>query len=121
MCGVPDARVTGAPSTTWAVRSTKQKRMTTLSGILEWRNGTEGRIRQLEDRILEHADDPFVPIELRERYPLRQGQRVTVSVVNRKSRRRRGRKPRTARPMVEDVLEIEGMPPEQYAARKPFE
>ncbi len=95
--------------------------MTTLSGILEWRNGTEGRIRQLDGRLLEHADDPFVPIELRERYPLRQGQRVTVSVVNRKSRRRRGRKPRTARPVVEDVLEIEGMPPEQYAARKPFE
>ena len=95
--------------------------MTTLSGILEWRNGTEGRIRQLDDRILEQADDPFVPIELRERYPLRQGQRVTVSVVNRKSRRRRGRKPRTARPVVESVLEIEGLPPEQYAARKPFE
>ena len=95
--------------------------MTTLSGILEWRNGTEGRIRQLDGRLLEHEDDPIVPIELRERYPLRQGQRVTVSVVNRKSRRRRGRKPRTARPVVEDVLEIEGLPPEQYAARKPFE
>ena len=95
--------------------------MTTLSGILEWRNGTEGRIRQLEDRLLEHADDPFVPIELRERYTLRQGQRVTVSVVTRKSRRRRGGKPRTTRSVVDEVLEIEGMPPEQYAARTPFE
>ncbi len=95
--------------------------MSTLSGILEWRNGTEGRIRQLDDRLVEHTDDPFVPVELRERYPLRQGQRVTVSVVHRKSRRRRGRKPRAARPVVEEVLEIEGLSPEQYAARTPFE
>ena len=95
--------------------------MSTLSGILEWRNGTEGRIRQLDDRLVQHTDDPFVPVELRERYPLRQGQRVTVSVVHRKSRRRRGRKPRAARPVVEEVLEIEGLSPEQYAARTPFE
>ncbi len=95
--------------------------MSTLSGILEWRNGTEGRIRQLDDRLLEHTDDPFVPVALCERYPLRQGQRVTVSVVHRKSRRRRGRKPRAARPVVEEVLEIEGLSPEQYAARTPFE
>ncbi len=95
--------------------------MSTLSGILEWRNGTEGRIRQLDDRLVQHTDDPFVPVELRERYPLRQGQRVTVSVVQRKSRRRRGRKPRAARPVVEEVLEIEGLSPEQYVARTPFE
>ncbi|MHC5046310.1 MAG: transcription termination factor Rho [Planctomycetota bacterium] len=96
-------------------------RMTTLSGILEWRNGTEGRIRQLDDCILERDDDPYVPLALRDRYPLRQGQRVTVNVVRRKSRRRRGKKPRQPRPVVEDVIEIEGLPPEQYAERKAFE
>ena len=95
--------------------------MTTLSGILEWRNGTEGRIRQLDDRLLEHKDDPFVPVALRERYPLRQGQQLTVSIINKKSRRRRGKRPRTARKIVEEVLEIEGLPPDQYARRKPFE
>ena len=31
--------------------------MTTLSGILEWRTGTEGRIRQLDDRLLATAAD----------------------------------------------------------------
>jgi transcription termination factor Rho len=96
-------------------------RMTTLSGILEWRNGTEGRIRQLEDSIQEREDDPFVPLALRERYPLRQGQRMTVSVVRRKSRRRRGKKSRPPRPVVEEVLEIEGLPPDQYARRTPFD
>ena len=95
--------------------------MTTLSGILEWRNGAEGRIRQLEDRLLSQTDDPIVPVELRERYMLRDGQRLTVSVVERKSRRRRGRKPRTARAVVDEVLQIEGLSPEQYAQRTPFE
>ena len=95
--------------------------MTTLSGILEWRNGTEGRIRQLEDRLLSKNDDPIVPVELRERYRLRDGQRLTVSVVEKKSRRRRGRKPRTARAVVDEVLQIEGLSPEQYAQRTPFE
>jgi transcription termination factor Rho len=95
--------------------------MTTLSGILEWRNGTEGRIRQLDDCILEHEDDPYVPVELSDRYALRQGQRVKVNVVRRKSRRRRGKKPRQPRPVVEEVVEIEGMPPQEYAQRKTFE
>ncbi len=93
---------------------------TTLSGILEWRNGTEGRIRQLGDRLLENQDDPYVTVALRDRYELRQGQKITVNVVNRKSRRRGG-KPRAARPVVDEVLAIEGLPPEQYASRKPFE
>jgi transcription termination factor Rho len=95
--------------------------MTTLSGILEWRNGAEGRIRQLDDRLLEHEDDPFVPEALRDRYPLRQGQRITVNVVHKRSRRRRGKRPRPPRPVVDEVLEIEGLPPDQYARRKPFE
>jgi transcription termination factor Rho len=95
--------------------------MTTLSGILEWSKGAEGRIRQLESWIGGSDTDPFVPIELGERYPLRQGQRLTVNVVEKKSKRRRGKKKRSARPVVEEVIEIDGLVPEQYAKRKPFE
>lgn len=95
--------------------------MTTLSGILEWPNGTEGRIRQIDTWLVGSQDDPFVPVELGERYPLRQGQRLTVNVVHRKSRRRRGRKPRQVRPIVDDVIQIEGLEPEQYASRKAYE
>jgi len=94
--------------------------MTTLSGILELPKGAEGRIRQLDDRLIESQDDPFVPQQLAERYPLRQGQRLTVSVVERKSRRRRG-KGRPARPIVETVLKIEGLSPGEYANRKSFD
>ena len=95
--------------------------MTTLSGILELPNGAEGRIRQLDNGLVEGHSDPFVPIELGQRYPLRQGQRLTVNVVERRPRRRRGKKPRLARPVVEEVVAIEGLPPEQYATRKRFE
>ncbi len=101
--------------------TTFERNMTTLSGILEWPAGAEGRIRQLDDCLLEQQTDPFVPIELGQKYPLRQGQRLTVHVVERKPRRRRGKKPRAPRPVVEEVLQIEGLPPEQYASRKRFE
>ena len=95
--------------------------MNTLSGILEWRNGAEGRIRQLEDGLIERQDDPFVPIALGEQYPLRPGQRVTVNVVRKRPRRRRGQRDRHPRAVVDQILEIEGLSPEKYAQRKPFE
>jgi transcription termination factor Rho len=95
--------------------------MDTHSGILELPKGAEGRLRQLEDRIIEKQDDPFVPSELADRYALRQGQRLTVHVTKKKSRRRRGRGPRNSRPMVDEVIEIEGLTPDQYAERKPFD
>ena len=95
--------------------------MNTLSGILEWRNGAEGRIRQLEDGLIERQDDPFVPIALGEQYPLRPGQLVTVNVVRKRPRRRRGQRDRHPRAVVDRILEIEGLSPEKYAERKPFE
>jgi len=95
--------------------------MNTFSGILEWRNGAEGRIRQLDGNLIERQDDPYVPLALAEQYPLRPGQQITVNVVQKRPRRRRGQKDRSARPVVDRVLEIEGLTPEQYAQRKPFE
>ena len=93
----------------------------TVTGILEWPDGIEGRIRQLADRIVEHQDDPFVPIELGEQYPLRDGQKLKANVVQKKPRRRRGKKNRPARPVVDEILEIEGLTPAKYAERKGFD
>jgi transcription termination factor Rho len=99
--------------------------MATLTGILEWPERTEGRVRQLGDTLLEQADDPFVPIALGERYPLRTGQEVTVEVIQKKPRRRRrkggGSKPRESRPVVEEIIAIEGLDPDEYAQRRPFD
>jgi transcription termination factor Rho len=96
--------------------------MTTLTGILEWPQRAEGRVRQLDDTITERSDDPFVPLEMGDRFQLRDGAEVTVEVVERKSRRRRkGGGPRNVRSVVDQILSIEGLPPEQYASTKPFE
>ncbi len=94
----------------------------TLSGILELPNGAEGRIRQLDDGLIEGADDPFVPSDLTERYNLRQGQELKVNVVTKstRNRRRRGRR-RPPRPVVEEVIQIEGLDPDSFSARKRFE
>ena len=90
--------------------------MTTCQGILEWPKGTEGRIRQLGDYLIHSQDDPFVPFSLRERYTLRDGSELKVSLADKKVRRRRSGKPRHNRPIVNEVLEIEGLPlrPDPY-------
>ena len=99
--------------------------MTTLTGILHWPERTEGRVRQFNEALSEAPEDPFVPISLGEDYPLRDGQEVTVEVVQKKPRRRRtksGRNaPRTSRPVVSEVLAIEGMNPDEYAKTKSFD
>ncbi len=90
----------------------------TLTGILEWPQRSEGRVRQVSDssKIVESPDDPFVPVHFGESLPLRDGLRVEVEVVQKKPRRRRRKgkgpsKPREARPVVERFIEIEGMSP----------
>ncbi|KAA0217232.1 MAG: transcription termination factor Rho [Leptolyngbya sp. PLA3] len=98
----------------------------TLTGILEWPERAEGRIRQLgEDATLtEHPDDPFVPVAFAQEYPLRHGLEVTVEVGERRPRRRRrGRQagPRSTRPVVESFVAIEGMDPQAFKSRAPFE
>ncbi len=94
---------------------------TTLTGILELPKGAEGRVRQLADGLVESEDDPYVPMNLIEELPLRPGQEVTVNVVSKKPRRRRGRKNRAPRPVVDEIISIEGLEPDEFSRRKPFE
>ncbi len=55
--------------------------MTTVTGILEWPQRAEGRVRQLNgSTLVQREDDPFVPLALGERYKLRHGLEVTVTV-----------------------------------------
>jgi transcription termination factor Rho len=101
----------------------------TLTGILEWPERAEGRVRQMSDQatVLQSADDPFVPVAFGDELPLRNGLEVTVEVVEKLSRRRRrGGKnkpaPRKPRPVVDRFIEIEGMEPEAFAEQsKSFE
>jgi transcription termination factor Rho len=98
--------------------------MTTLTGILEWPQRAEGRVRQFNGTsLIESADDPFVPLALGEQYKLRHGLEVTVEVVQKKPRRRKrrsGGRPQP-RPVVETILAIEGLDPEEFNERRAFE
>ncbi|MCK4872478.1 MAG: transcription termination factor Rho [Phycisphaerales bacterium] len=94
--------------------------MTQVTGILEWPDRAEGRVRQLVDTYTQLSSDPYVPIALGEQYPLRPGLEVTVEVAMKKSRKRRPGKPRTARPVVDQILSIEGMDPVRFADRPAF-
>ena len=105
-----------------------------LTGILEWPQRTEGRVRingadlSTQDGDSPIKDDPFVPMHFGEELPLRDGLRVEVEVEMKKPRRRRRGKnsrgssgPRHPRPVVERFVSIEGMTPEAFANRKKFE
>jgi transcription termination factor Rho len=96
--------------------------MTTVSGILQLQNGTDARLRQLGDGLVESKDDPFVPMSLEEMAPLRQALQMTVEVVEKKAkRRRRGGGGRPVRRIAEEIVEIEGIPAKEFADRKRFE
>lgn len=99
--------------------------MPTLTGILEWPQRAEGRIRMLDGQLpLIREDDPFVPLEMGERYRLRNGLEVEAEIGLRKSRRRRrgpNKAGRNERPVVEGFVSIEGLSPDRFAQTKPFE
>ena len=100
--------------------------MQTLTGILEWPQRAEGRVRQIRDaHPVEQADDPFVPLSFGEQFNLRDGLEVTVTVAHKKPRRRRQRgrsgAPKPAPPVVESFVAIEGMPPEEFSNRLRFD
>lgn len=95
--------------------------MTTATGILDFPKGSEPRLRQIGDGLVEGADDPFMPPELIDDLNLRTAQQLTVEVGQRKPKRRRRSGGRTPRPVVEEILQIEGLEIDAYKARKPFE
>ncbi|MFG0285203.1 MAG: transcription termination factor Rho [Phycisphaerales bacterium JB039] len=95
--------------------------MTTLTGIIQWPQAAEARVRRLEGgRIVHGENDPLIPEDIRQQYPLRPGLEVTVEIAQRK-RRRRGKGRPSLRTVVESVLAIEGGPPEAWADRPQFE
>jgi len=73
--------------------------MTTVTGILEWPQRAEGRVRQLNgSTLIQRDDDPFVPLALGERYKLRNGLEVTVTVGFRGQRHPQGHGPHRGPP-----------------------
>ena len=90
------------------------------TGILDWVSSQECRLRQYDNGVVVHPDDPLVPQQLADEYALRDGMQVEVTVVARRPRRRSGKPRGPARPVVETIVQIEGMDPTTWRDRKSF-
>ena len=66
-------------------------------------------------------DDPLVPTTMLEEFRLRNGQHITARIGMKRPRKRSGRPRGGPRPVVEAILEVEGITPDEYANRKPFD
>ena len=89
------------------------------SGVLELPPNSDGRIRQFSDGLVESDEDPWVPYQLVQQLGLRPAQRIVAEARLRRSKKRR-RGGRSVRPLVENVLTIEGLTPEEYTKRRAF-
>jgi transcription termination factor Rho len=78
-------------------------------------------LRQWNNGPVSADNDPYVPVQLRDAFALRQGQMLTTSVVQKKSKNKGRDGVRNVRPVVSEILEIDGIDPSTYAKRKPFE
>ena len=92
-----------------------------VTGILDWERPHEGRLRQWKNGTVNSEQDPYVPIALKEKFPLRAGQLITATVIQKKSKNRKKGRPRSVRPVVSTITAIEGLNPAEYAKHPPFE
>jgi transcription termination factor Rho len=93
----------------------------TVTGILDWEKPHEGRLRQWKNGPVSSESDPFVPVALKEEFKLRQGQMLTATIIQKKSKNRQRGRPRNVRPVVSTITAIEGIDPREYAKHKSFE
>jgi transcription termination factor Rho len=81
-------------------------------GVLEMHPNGYGFLRSVETNYVRERTDPFVPGTMVERYRLREG--VFIKALVQPGRRQQG-------PRVKEVVEVEGMPPDDYANVKSFD
>ena len=93
----------------------------TVIGFLDWETPYEGRLRQWINGPVQAESDPYVPASLMDEYPLRAGQMLTATVIQKKSKNKKRGKPRNVRSVVSEIISIEGIEPSAYAKHQPFE
>lgn len=81
-------------------------------GILEMHPNGYGFLRSSESNYSRERSDPFVPGTMIEKFGLRQG--VCVTAMMQQARRQQG-------PRVREILDVDGMPPEEYVNVKNFD
>ena len=82
------------------------------SGVLELHPNGYGFLRSPKNNYTRERTDPFVPGTMIEKFALREG--VLVNGMVQHSRRQQG-------PRVKEILDIDGMPPDDYINVKGFE
>ncbi len=89
-----------------------------VTGVLDL-SGSEARLRQFgSNGWVPSHDEPQVPMELVQRFNLRNGNQVTVNVQMVRVRKRRG--PKKVRRMVVGIESVEGLDPSAWSARLPY-
>jgi transcription termination factor Rho len=81
-------------------------------GILEMHPNGYGFLRSPENNYSRERTDPFVPGTMIEKFGLRQGVKVTAMM--QQARRQQG-------PRVREIVQVDGIPPEEYCNIKPFD
>lgn len=82
------------------------------SGMLEMHPNGYGFLRSPESNYSRERSDPFVPGTMIEKFGLREGVYIRSTV--QPARRQTG-------PRVREILDVDGMPPEEYINVRPFE
>jgi transcription termination factor Rho len=81
-------------------------------GLLEMHPNGYGFLRAPKNNYARERSDPFVPGTMIEKFRLRQG--LKIRAVMQQSRRSQG-------PRIREILDVEGMKPEDYANVKSFD
>jgi transcription termination factor Rho len=81
-------------------------------GMLEMHPNGYGFLRSPENNYSRERTDPFVPGTMIDRYGLRQGLMIRANVQH--ARKQQG-------PRVREILDVDGMPPEEYTNVKTFD
>ena len=86
--------------------------LTEGSGLLELHPNGYGFLRSPENNYTRERSDPFVPGTMIEKYRLRQG--VVIRGTVQPARKQQG-------PRLREILDVDGMPPDEYASVKTFD
>jgi transcription termination factor Rho len=86
--------------------------LTEGEGVLELHPNGYGFLRSSENNYARERSDPFVPGTMIERFGLRQG--VHIKALVQPARRQQG-------PRVREILDVDGLPPDQYPSIKSFD
>ncbi len=109
----PDGQPMGSePGEGVAVEGGEEEVVKEFVGMLEMHPNGYGFLRSPENNYSRERTDPFVPGTMIEKFGLRQGVMIRANMVH--ARRQQG-------PRVKEIVDVDGLNPEQYSEIKQFD